>query len=261
MHRGVRDATKNPGETDSIAMGERVEPAYLANVDALIHCAYDFSLTNWKAIQQVNVVGTKLIFESAKAANVQRLVFISSMHAFDQCKTMYGRAKLLAEGDAVKQGAVVVRPGTIYDDDGEVLTGGQGGKTLPLLKHLLLRVPAVPFPHSRKRTIYTSHIDDLCNLIIETLSEKEVSKNPICAANDQALTLKGFLNKLRTRVTNRKVLFVPVPWKLFLFVLSIVEKTKVKCRVRSESILLFFDQNPKPDFNGLKQFRTRFRPF
>lgn len=249
------------GKIIHFSLGEKIDPKSLADVDLLIHCAYDFRCNNWDTISKININGAKLLFEAAQKAKVALIVFISSMHAFEGCKTMYGRAKLAVEQCTFEHGGVVIRPGTIYVDKNNKLYGGQGGGTLQFFENLFRILPVVPILYSKRPTVYTSHLDDLLALVEEVALKNKAIVKPICAVNEKPLTLKQFLVKIKDRQIKKKVLFIPVPWQIPWFLLIILEKIKFKLPFRSESILTFFDQNPAPDFSAFEHLKTRIRPF
>jgi nucleoside-diphosphate-sugar epimerase len=248
-------------ETIYFALGQKIDAQALAHVDVLIHCAYDFSCTSWDEINEINIKGTRLLFESAKKANVGPIIFISSMHAFEGCRTLYGKAKLAGEKCALDYGGIVIRPGTSYLEENGKLFGGLGGKTLQSFEKLFRITPVIPILYSNKSVIYTSHVHDLCALIEESISKHSVLVKPICGVNEKPLTLKQFLVKIKDRQIKRKVLFIPVPWQIPWLFLSLLETCRIKLPFQSDSILTFFDQNPDPDFSSFKLLKTRFRAF
>ena len=85
------------GHAIPFRLGENISPQQLQGAHALIHCAYDFSLRNWSRIHATNVLGTEKLFQAALAAGIGRRVFISSMSAYEGCKSLYGQAKLEVE--------------------------------------------------------------------------------------------------------------------------------------------------------------------
>ncbi|RJQ56228.1 MAG: NAD(P)-dependent oxidoreductase [Nitrospiraceae bacterium] len=261
MQRKKDRGTDSDDKIIHFSLGDKIDPASLADVDLLIHCAYDFKCNNPDTIRDININGTKLLLEAAKKAKVGLIVFISSMHAFEGCRTMYGRAKLAGEQNTFEQGGVVIRPGTIYVDKKNKLYGGQGGGTLQFFEKLFRILPIVPILYSKRPTVYTSHLDDLLALVEEVASKNKAIVKPICAVNEKPLTLKQFLVKIKDRQVKKNVLFIPVPWQIPWFLLIILEKIKFKLPFRSESILTFFDQNPAPDFSVFEHLKTRIRPF
>ena len=61
-------------------------------IRVVIHCAYDFRPVNWEDIRRVNVEGSAGFLRAAKEAGVDRIIFISSISAFDGCSSLYGKA-------------------------------------------------------------------------------------------------------------------------------------------------------------------------
>src|SRR5579863_8487055 len=103
---------RSPGITDSARrhydMAEPPSSDLLAGVDVLIHCGWDLSLVKRDAAWSVNVVGTERLLDLARRSGVKRVVFISSMSAFDGTKQLYGRSKLSAERATFDNGGAVL---------------------------------------------------------------------------------------------------------------------------------------------------------
>ena len=95
----------------------------LRSADALIHAAYDLSLTSSADIWRVNVEGTRRLLEAAKDAAVDRIIVLSSMSAFEGTTQLYGRAKLDIEAMTTESGGCAVRPGLVYSER----AGGMAG--------------------------------------------------------------------------------------------------------------------------------------
>src|SRR5262245_43665470 len=53
-------------------LGADLDPATLAGVKALVHCAYDFDPLRWQEIRAVNVEGARKVFQAAHTAGVER---------------------------------------------------------------------------------------------------------------------------------------------------------------------------------------------
>src|SRR5437879_6224191 len=87
------------------ALGRGVVAQSFQGVDALVHCAYDFSLIKWDDIGTINVAGTQKLFAAAASGGVKSIVQISTLSAFPGCRSRYGRAKLRMEMLAGSVGA------------------------------------------------------------------------------------------------------------------------------------------------------------
>ena len=134
----IMELTRRPKpETRAVKfqLGGEVSPAALAGVDALVHCAYDFKPLRMEDIRAVNVDGSRKILAAARAAGIPKIIFISSISAFDGCRSLYGKAKLEIEKIALAQGALVIRPGLVYGDD----SGGMFGNNFSFCWAICLR--------------------------------------------------------------------------------------------------------------------------
>ncbi len=118
QQRGWRviELTRRPG-AGSLAvefhLGADVSPSPLAGATALVHCAYDFTQLDWPGIRRVNVAGSEKLLRAARDAKVERVIYISSISAFEGCRSLYGKAKMETEKSALSLGATVLRPGLI----------------------------------------------------------------------------------------------------------------------------------------------------
>jgi nucleoside-diphosphate-sugar epimerase len=221
-------------------------------VQALVHCAYDFSPRDSKQIRAVNVEGTKKLFNSALAGGVRRIIFVSSMAAYEGCRSHYGQAKLEIEAECARIGAAVVRPGLIY---GEV-PGGMVG----MLNRLMDRSVVLPLIGSGREVLYLSHETDICSLLERLASATNVSSQPITAAHGRGMEFRSILQELASR-KGKKVAFFPIPATFVWAGLKMAEILKLPIQMRSDSVVSLRNQNPKPSFQELQEIGMPFRDF
>ncbi len=221
-------------------LGEPVDPALFRDTDAVVHCAYDFGAVRWHDISRTNVDGSLELFRAAKQAGVGTLLFISSMSAFDGCRSMYGRAKLAVEREGAALGVVAIRPGLVYG-------AGEGGMVGALNK--LLKLPLVtPLVGSGDQMLYLVHEADLGTLLGALCrGGGPVGARPIIAAHPQPLQLREILVRLAAR-HGKRLHFLPVPWQLEWLALRTAEWCGVHMRLRSDSLMSLLNQDPAPDF-------------
>jgi nucleoside-diphosphate-sugar epimerase len=239
------------------SLEEGLEKGELAarGVTALVHCAYDFAVRGWDRIHAVNVVGTRRLFEAAKAEGVQQLVLISSTAAFDGCRSLYGRAKLEAEDVAASFGAFIVRPGLVCGRQ----PGGMAGTIVKLLR----RFPVVPMIGSGRTPVHTVHEDDLGLLIVHLLEAPPSNAPPaipIVAANENAIEFREMLRQIAAR-EGRPVMLAPVPWPLVWLGVRALEMVHAGTGLRSDSVISFVNANPHPDFTNTRRTGVTFRPY
>lgn len=234
-------------------LGEEVPAAQWAGVRALVHCAYDFSLLSWDRIRQVNVEGARRLLEGARSAGVERVVAISSLSAFEGCRSFYGRAKLEMEKLALAQGALVVRPGLIYGDHPRGMFGrlvaqvAQGG--------------LIPLVGGGRQLQYLTHEADLCDFILAFAEGRLAAPaRAIIAAHEQPWTFRRILEEI-ARSQGRPTRFVPVPWWGMWLGIRLAEACGLRLPFRSDSLIGLRYPNPRPDFAGNHELGLRCRAF
>lgn len=223
-------------------LGEEISPAMLAGVDALVHCAYDFTPVRWPEIQTVNVAGTEKIFCAARAAGVGKIVCLSSISAYAGCRSLYGRAKLAIEKIAHAHGAQVIRPGLVY--------GGAAGGMFGKLDAQVRKSSVIPLIGDGSQIQFLIHAEDLAAFVDRMArGEVEISTTILTAANAEPWPFKKLLREI-ARGQNRKIKFVPVPWRLVWLALKSAESCGLKLNFRSDSLVSLMYQNPAPDFSA-----------
>lgn len=209
-------------------------------IDALVHAAYDFSPRTWEDIQKRNVIPSARMFSAARKAGVQHIVFISTLSAFDGCSSLYGKAKLAIEREALAHGATVIRPGLVWGE----LPGGMMGALEKIVKNL----PVVPYlcGASGLRQ-FLVHEEDLATRVGEWAS-REGAPEPISLANPSSLTLKEILLSIAEKRKLKRV-FVPIPWHCAMISLRFAEAFGISLPFRSDSLLGLVHRNPLVAFD------------
>lgn len=233
-------------------LGETIPPASLSGVNTLVHCAYDLELLGWKAIYSVNVLGTQKLFQAARSAGVQKIVYISSISAFDGCRSLYGKAKLETETIALAHNALVIRPGLVYGSN----PGGMFGKlTLQVRKSSI-----IPLIGSSLKQ-FLLHQEDLSRFIALYASNRfEIQPRVLTAADPNPLPFKQLLLQIASQL-GKRVKFIPVPWQLVWGGLKTAELCGLKTNFRSDSLIGLIYQNPGPDFSANVSVGLVCRPF
>ena len=240
----IMELTRRPKpETRAVKfqLGGEVSPAALAGVDALVHCAYDFKPLRMEDIRAVNVDGSRKILAAARAAGIPKIIFISSISAFDGCRSLYGKAKLEIEKIALAQGALVIRPGLVYGDD----SGGMFGKLTAQVRQSTL----IPLISDGSQIQFLVHQEDLC-AFIEKCAAGKIQPIPkiLTAANPQPWPFKNLLREIARR-QDKKIRFVRLPWRAVWLGLKAAEVCGLKLNFRSDSLVSLQNQNPAPDFS------------
>ena len=239
--------TAGEGDAVPFRLGDAVPPEVFRDpqVTALVHCAYDFKAISRAEIHRVNVEGSRKVLEAAAAGGVERIAVMSTISAFEGCRSLYGRSKLEIEA-AAPAGALVVRSGLVWAD-GPPTGGGMFGS---LSKSVNAGV--VPLVGGGAYPQYLVHEQDLWELLRRFCDgELESPGKPVVAAAPKPWPMRALLTKLARR-QGRHPRFVPVPWQPVWAGLRLAEIAHVPAPYRSDSVVSLVHQDPNPDFGSLK---------
>jgi nucleoside-diphosphate-sugar epimerase len=242
-----RSATAGDDGTVPFHLGEEVAPDLFSrrHIDALVHCAYDFRPVKRAEIHRINVEGSRKLLMAAEAGGVERMVVLSTISAFEGCRSLYGRAKLEIEAAAAAVGALVVRAGLVYGD-GPPTAGGMFGS----LATSVMR-GTVPLIDGGVHPQYLIHEDDLWRLL-RGFCDGEIQNpgRPVVAAAPRAWPLRDLLGELARR-QGRRPRFVTVPWLPVWTGLRVAEFVHLPVPYRSDSVISLIHQDRNPDFASL----------
>jgi len=245
------NATDTKASVIPFQLGSKIDPGFFQDADALIHCAWDMRATGWDQIHKTNVSGSIRLFEATANEGVRKLIFISSISAFENCQSMYGRAKLEVEKAVFKLGGVVVRPGLVY--------GNSPGGIAGALSRVAARFPVIPIV-GRRKLMYLCHEEDLTRLIAALVDLKERRwLRPITCANPEPITFGEIVRRF-ARAKGREVTLVPVSWKLVWGMLRSLEAVGLPTGFKSDSLVGLMNPNPNPDFQMQQELGLEFRP-
>src|SRR5215468_5007058 len=198
----------------------------LGSANALIHAAYDLSLTSPADIWRVNVEGTHRLLEAATEAAVGRIIVFSSMSSFAGTSQLYGRAKLDIEAMTIECGGCAVRPGLVYSDH----AGGMAGAM-----RKLTTLPIVPVI-AGGAGVYTVREEDLMRAVALLASATTLEPGTISIAHPGRVSLLKLLSTFAAQ-ENRRCRFVPVPWQLVYWLLRSGELMRLHLPFRADSLL------------------------
>jgi nucleoside-diphosphate-sugar epimerase len=252
----ILELTRQP-KLDSHAvkfqLGAEISPQTLAGVNALVHCAYDFKPLHRDKIRAVNVEGTRKLLEAARTAGVEKVICISSISAFDGCRSLYGKAKLEIEKFALDTGALVIRPGLVYGGD----PGGMFGK----LAEKIRKSSVIPMIGDGSQIQFLVHNQDLSAFIEKFAAGKiQIASAVLTAANEWPWPFKQLLLEI-ARALGKKPKFIPLPWRLVWLGLKSAEVCGLVLNFRSDSLVSLRYQNPQPDFSANSKIGLICRPF
>ncbi len=210
-------------------------------VSAVVHAAWDLRLVRPRDLERVNVQGSLRLLDAARAADVARFVFISTISAFDEAESYYGQTKLAVEREVARQGGVVIRPGLVY--------GERPGGMFGALKAQAARGAIIPLLGNGRYTQYLVHEEDLAAAVVAAVSAEKVPQKPVTVAHPDGWPLRSLMQRL-AQSTSSKPRFVCVPWQLVYQGLKFTEAAGLKLGFRSDSVIGLVRHNRHPDLNA-----------
>lgn len=219
--------------------------------EILIHSAYDFSKINREEILEVNGRRTIDFLKSGKNSGIEKIIFISSMAAFDESKSIYGQVKYIVEEKVKELGGISIRPGLIW---GENLRGIFGA-----LKSIIKKFPVIPLIGNGKQILYLVHEEDLAEAIFKVAMEK-ISSQRIILASPEPLQFREILERM-AKSLSRRVIFLPIPSFLPYIFLRFLEIIGIQPPFKSDSLISLMNQDPDPDFLECRNLKVKFRTY
>jgi nucleoside-diphosphate-sugar epimerase len=206
-------------------LAEMPAAGVLRDVDVVVHCAYDLTLTRPRDIARVNVDGTRCLVDAAVAAGA-RFVLVSSMSAYPGTKQLYGRSKLAAERIVLEAGGEAIRLGLVYGDDGRGMIGA------------LQRLVALPITPVMGRNAhqFTVHVDDMVSGVLSISLEAGDAQGAVGLADPRPVRFEDILIGLAHRTGSRMRPF-SVPWPVVYGAMRLAELFRVPLPLRADSIL------------------------
>ncbi len=215
---------------------------------ALIHLAHDWSDTDDKA--GVNLMGARVLRDSARAAGLGRLIFISSQSARADALNVYGRVKWAIEQLFDAQNEIALRVGLVY--------GGPRKAQYGLLSKLAMMTSILPMvrPHQMVQPI---HRDEVARGIL--LAAESPAAGALGLAGPQPIAFSTFLDQLAWRLHGGRMVLIPLPLGLVLWVSTLINKLPLLPHVDRERILGLAGTRPMPTAADLDRLGLTVLPF
>lgn len=217
-------ADAGPRRVYDVAAGP--SPDLLDDVDVLVHCAWDLTAVKPAAVWEVNVLGTERLLDLARRAGVGRIVFVSSMSAYDGTRQLYGRSKLAAERVAFDNGGVVARLGLVYGPH----WGGMAGSLRKMVS-----LPVTPLVGAGAHQ-FTVHEDDAIAALVRLATASSAPAVPLGIAHPEPVVFRDLLEAI-ARAAGTHPRFVPFPWQVLYAGLRVGEVLHLPLPFRAESLL------------------------
>jgi nucleoside-diphosphate-sugar epimerase len=247
QHMPVVALVRHPQSSADIAWSLESQPEIAKtlqarNVKTLVHAAWDMRANSLAEMEKTCVQGSAALFDAAARAGVERIVFISTISAFEGCRSAYGKAKLSVEKLLQESSNVVFRFGLVFGDKPGGVFGGirrqvQNSRILPLIG-------------SGLSPQYLLHEKTMSKSVLRAVNGDYdgVHGVPITLAHPEPWRFRDLVNSIASS-EGRQVAFVPVPWQLLYAGIRTGEALGIDLPFRSDSVLSFVYYDRNPDFS------------
>jgi nucleoside-diphosphate-sugar epimerase len=206
-------------------LASEIGPGLLGDIDAVVHAAYDLSLTREEDIRKVNVAGTSRLIRAASDAGAT-FCLISSMSAYPGTKQIYGRAKLASEAEVRSSAGYSVRLGLVY--------GGTAGGIVSALARAS-SAPVIPVigPASRQ---FTVNVEDMALAMVRLVETEPQETDVLGLAHPAGVEFREIIRALaRARGNSPKL--ITIPWRPVYWAMRAAEAASIRLPMRADSVL------------------------
>jgi nucleoside-diphosphate-sugar epimerase len=221
-HEVVRLVRTPGGSEIQFQLGREFDSSPLAGVDALLHLAWDWSVTGDSYIR-VNVEGSRRLLDVCREVGALPIL-LSTFSAFSKGESQYGVSKRALEYDFAAAGGSSIRSGLIWG-------ASVSGMIATVIKLAALKGAC---PHLRPDPlVYHSDVGQLVESLIALMRHPKPIEPVSLGAFREPMRLSEIAHAVRG--TDRGF-HVPVPVALFRAPARVLEARGVRLPFRADSI-------------------------
>ncbi len=190
--------------------------------DYLVHAAYVKQHDHPDSFR-INTEGTTKLLEEARKFELKRIVFLSSLSARSDAESAYGRQKYQLQQLFNKKNELVVRPGLVI---------GNGGIFKGIYQYIEKKT-FIPMVDGGHQPMHTIGVADLA-LAIDKALDLELS-GTITVAEAEPVEMKTLYKEV-AMTAGKNPTFIPLPYPIAMFLLSLMKLLGMKMTVGKENL-------------------------
>ena len=241
---------RNPHGADQIRWSFGADQDLLAQtlrdhgVTHMIHAAWDMRASSADELEKTCVDGSFGLLAASRQAGVKKNIFISTISAFEGARSAYGRSKLKVEELFRQAKGLVLRLGLVYGD--------RPGGAFANLRKIVRTARIIPLIGDGRAPQYLLDERTLAEVMRRSVrGDFEGEATPFTLAHPEPVAFRDLLRRI-ARSESRRVVLVPVPWRILYIALYSAERLGMRLNIRSDSVLSFVHQNAAPDFDVMR---------
>jgi nucleoside-diphosphate-sugar epimerase len=221
----VRSPAADDDHARRYALGEPLAPDTLADVELVVHAAFDLAARG-PQVRAVNYEGSLPLLDGM-AERGGRVILISSLAAFEGVRSDYGRAKLELERAVLERGGIAPRAGVVF--------GMHAGGLFGALRASVSARALVPLIGGGWQRLFVTHDAALAALVAALASGGVGADRPLFAAHEAPTTLRAIATEIAS-AQGRRLKPLPVPALPVYLALRCAEQLGAKLDFRSDSV-------------------------
>jgi len=182
------------------------------DTDAVVHLAAQIT-TGTQTDNEQEIRSAKMLTAEAQRVRA-KFIFVSSQTARQNAPTTYGRTKWHIEQHVLATDGWVVRPGLVYGASAK----GLFGRLIDIVSRMPILPAFVPAPY-----VQPIHVDDLAEGLLRIIECKDSSRRIFSLAAPQPVPFTHVLHEIARSRIRRHRMFLPIPSRLFMSMLRILD--------------------------------------
>ena len=175
-----------------------------------LYCTYWVRFPHGASTREAAVINSKALFDAAARAGVERIVYVSILHADTSSPYPYFSGKGAVERHLAATGVpyAVARPAILFGSSADL--GAAASVLLNNIAWLLRRLPAFGIGDGGGYRIRPIHVDDLARLCVELGGQ--AGNVTVDAVGPDAPTFREMVTAIRTATGSRSLLLPAPGW-------------------------------------------------
>jgi len=163
----------------------------------IVHSAWNMKERNLEKSYSINVLGSKLFFDSLEQDLQKRFIFISSTSAFNKSESVYGMHKFEVETYVLEKGGIVIKCGLVVDEQ-DPFSGGFFSELYNLAK----KTPVIPNFTGNQKVYEITKSSDLQKAFTS------IGSTNLINAYQDSITFRELVNKIMK--IEKKIIDLPI---------------------------------------------------
>lgn len=191
--------------------------------DYILHSGWNMEERSLLESEKINVQGTINFFESLSPLQKKNFIFVSTIAAYPETKSVYGSHKLKCEEYIITNGGRVIKLGILYEPNSNEL------KFLENIKSYANKLPVIPNFSGNKKIYKITNVENL-QVYFNSINEQKPNTIYVCT-EEQPISFDQLLHDILG--INKLTIYFPL--NLGYFIYRIINKIFKNLKINVDS--------------------------